>query len=135
MHGRNLTARAAHWSAEHRKIAIFGWLGAVVVSLFLSGAVGLNTIKPENQGVGESRHADQLQAAAGFFDRANENVLVQARGGETISDPAFRAAIADVAGTLRGERYVRAVKSPLTAGDEGQVSRDRRSALVGFYVV
>src|SRR4051794_505056 len=134
MQGRNLTARAAHWSAQHRKIAIFGWLGAVVASLFLSGAVGLNTIKLENQGVGESRKADQLQASAGFFDRANENVLVQARAGQTVDDPAFRAAIVDVAGTLRSERYVRAIKSPLVPGNEGQISRDRRSALVNFYI-
>src|SRR3954471_12102632 len=134
MPGRNLTARAAHWSAQHRKIAIFGWLGAVVVSLLLSGAVGLNTIKLENQGVGESRQADQLQASAGFFDRANENVLVQARDGQTADDPAFRAAIVDVAATLRAERHVRAIKSPLAAGNEGQISRDRRSALVSFYI-
>src|SRR3954467_4072080 len=116
MHGRNLTARAAHWSAEHRKIAIFGWLGAVIVSVFLSGAFGVNTIKLENQGVGESRKADQLQAQAGFFDRANENVLVQARGNQTVDDPAFRATVTDVVGTLRSERDVRAIKSPLIAG-------------------
>src|SRR3954470_10031738 len=98
MHGRNLTARAAHWSAEHRKIAVFGWLGAVVVSVFLSGAFGLNTIKLENQGVGESRRGDQIQAKAGFFDRANENVLIQARGAQSADSPAFRAAITDVVG-------------------------------------
>ena len=37
---RNLAARAAHWSAEHRKTAIFGWLAFVVVAAFLGNAVG-----------------------------------------------------------------------------------------------
>src|SRR3954467_520614 len=134
MHGRNLTARAAHWSAQHRKLAIFGWLGAVVASVVLSGAFGLNTIKLENQGVGESKRGDQTQARAGFFDRANENVLIQARGAQNADSPAFRAAIADVSGTLRAFPDVRAIKSPLAAGNEGQISRDRRSALVNFYV-
>src|SRR3954452_23989409 len=76
MHGRNLTARAAHWSAQHRKIAIFGWLGAVIVALVLSGSLGLNTLKAQDQGVGESGHAARVQAAAGLFDRANENVFI-----------------------------------------------------------
>src|SRR5204863_1804854 len=132
MPGRNLTARAAHWSAQHRKIAIFGWLGAVVASIFLAGAFGLNTIKPENQGVGQSRTADRIEAKAGFFDKANENVHIRALGSETVRSPRFRAAIDDVAGTVSRFATVRNVKSPLRVGNEGQISRDRRSALVNF---
>src|SRR3954449_5961451 len=119
MHGRNLTARAAHWSAQHRKVAIFGWLGAVVVAIALSGALGLNTIKAQDQGVRESGHAARVEAAAGFFDRANENVFIASRDGTKTDSPRFRAAVADVIGVVRGERYVRNVKSPLTAGNEG----------------
>src|SRR3954469_17267550 len=132
MPGRNLTARAAHWSAQHRKIAIFGWLGAVLASIFLAGAFGLNTIKPENQGVGESRTADRIEAKAGFFEKANENVHIRALGSETVHSPRFRAAIDDVAATVSRFATVRNVKDPLRVGDEGQISRDRRSALVNF---
>ncbi|MEA2440153.1 MAG: hypothetical protein QOH76_1577, partial [Thermoleophilaceae bacterium] len=32
MKTRNLAARAGHWSAQHRKIAIFGWIAFVVLS-------------------------------------------------------------------------------------------------------
>src|SRR3954468_18581586 len=96
MHGRNLTARAAHWSAQHRKVAIFGWLGAVVVAIALSGALGVNTLKAQDQGVRESGHAARVEAAAGFFDRANENVFVASRNGAKVGSPAFRAAVADV---------------------------------------
>src|SRR4051794_27766586 len=136
MHGRNLTARAAHWSAQHRKVAIFGWLGAVVVAIALSGALGLNTIKAQDQGVRESGHAARVEAAAGFFDRANENVFIAARNGQTnVDSPAFRAAVADVIGVVRPNRFVRNVKSPLVAGDEGQVAADRTKALVNFDIL
>ncbi len=44
MEKRNLAARAAHWSATHRKTAIFGWLGFVVVAFFVGNAVGQKKI-------------------------------------------------------------------------------------------
>ena len=37
---RNIAARAARWSAAHRKIAIFGWIAFVAVSVVLGGAEG-----------------------------------------------------------------------------------------------
>jgi len=37
-----VAARAAHWSAEHRKTAIFGWLAFVVIAVLLGNAVGKN---------------------------------------------------------------------------------------------
>src|SRR3954451_471577 len=135
MHGRNLTARAAHWSAQHRKVAIFGWLAAVVAAIALSGALGLNTLKAQDQGVRESGHAAKVEAAAGFFDRANENVFVASRNGAKVGPPAFRAAVADVIGVVRANRFVRNVKSPLAAGNEGQVAADRTKALVNFDVL
>ena len=41
---RNLAARAGHWSARHRKIAIGGWLAFVVIAFVLGGAIGTNTL-------------------------------------------------------------------------------------------
>jgi len=135
MQRRNLAARAGRWSARHRRVAILGWLGAFVAAIVLIGAVGLNTIKPQDQGVGESRRADRLQASAGFFDRATEQVLVQSRDRLTMRSPQFRAAVDDVAETVADVPAVRHVKSPLRTANEGQVSRDGRSALVGFDVL
>src|SRR5437764_2303567 len=136
MHGRNLAARAAHWSAQHRKIAIFGWLGAVIVAIAVSGGLGVNTLKAQDQGVRESGHAARVEAAAGFFDRANENVFIASRNGATnVSSPAFKAVVADVIGAVRPDHFVRNIKSPLTAGNEGQVSADRTKALVNFDVL
>src|SRR2546428_12050555 len=78
MQRRNLAARAGRWSARHRRVAILGWLGAFVVAIFLIGAVGLNTLKPQDQGVGESRRADRLQASAGLLDPPTAQVVVPA---------------------------------------------------------
>jgi anti-anti-sigma factor len=129
----NLAQRAARWSAEHRRVAIFGWLALVIASVFIGGAVGTKHIAHEDLGNGQSREADQILADAGFNDRASEEVLVQAqRPGLTANDPAFRAAIGDVAARLRRFATVTDVKSPLTPENQGQISPDRRSALVQF---
>src|SRR3954466_13995210 len=125
MHGRNLTARAALWSARHRKIAIFGWLGAFVAAIAITGSLGLNTLKAQDQNVRESVTADRTEADAGFFDRASENVYVAAPRGQNVDSRAFRATVDDVVATVGGLRFVRDVKSPLVAGNEGQISRDR----------
>jgi anti-anti-sigma factor len=133
---RNIAARAGHWSATHRKTAIFGWLAFVLVAIALGGAAGTNTIPSEDLGVGESREADQALAAHGFNDRSNENVLVQARGGAPSADaPGFRVAVADVVARLRRLDTVADVKSPYARGNEGQISEDGRSALVNFDIL
>src|SRR4051794_18166111 len=111
---RNLAERAGHWSARHRKIAVFGWLGLVLVAVALGSLVGTQNIADENQGNGESRQADQVLADAGFSDRATEQVLVQGRGGDlTFASPRFRAAVADVTTDLRGVPGIVNLKSPI----------------------
>ena len=45
MESHNLAERAGRWSARHRRIAIFGWLGLVLVSIVIGGAVGTENIK------------------------------------------------------------------------------------------
>ena len=52
---RNISARMAHWSAHHRKIAIFGWL-AFCLGAFVIGTmvIGTNTLKVADAGVRES---------------------------------------------------------------------------------
>src|SRR4051812_46150572 len=135
MHGRNLTARAAHWSARHRKIAVFGWLGVFVIGLLLTGALGLNTLKAQDQNVRESGRADRIEADAGFFDRANENVYIASRDGANVSSRAFRATVDDVVASVRGLRNVRNVKSPLRPGNEGQISGDHTKVLVNFDIL
>jgi RND superfamily putative drug exporter len=130
MASQNLAARAARWSARHRKIAIFGWLAFVAIAVVGGGAAGLNTFAWQENGPGEAGRADK--AIFDHFPRhAEETVLVQTASGTT-RDPAFRAAVTDVQRRLERTRFVQHVKSPFAAGNEGQVSRDNRSALVSF---
>jgi RND superfamily putative drug exporter len=129
----NLAQRAARWSAQHRRVAILGWLALVIVSVLIGGALGTSHIADEDLGSGESRQADRILADAGFNDRASEQVLIQPQGASlTVSDPAFRAGVDDVVVRLRRFSTITDLKSPLARGNEGQVSRDRRSALVLF---
>jgi RND superfamily putative drug exporter len=130
---RNLAARAGYWSAKHRKIAIGGWLAFVIAAFILGGAIGTNTLADEDSGNGESRVADTAISKADFPDTADEQVLVQARGGKlNLEAPATRAGIEDTVARLERAKHVSDVKSPLAPGNEGQISKDGRSALVTF---
>jgi RND superfamily putative drug exporter len=131
---RHLAARAAHWSARHRKTAIFGWLAFVVVAFVIGGAVGQKTIADEDYGNGSSRTADQAIADANFKETADEQVLVQGKGSVKIGDPAFTAAVEDTVSRLEGTKHVEKVESPLAKGNEGQLSEDGRSALITFEI-
>jgi uncharacterized membrane protein YdfJ with MMPL/SSD domain len=134
MQSQTLAARAARWSAHHRKTAILGWLAFVAIAFAIGGAVGQKTIAQEDMGNGSSKRADQAIAAAGYPENASEQVLVQGRGATRSGDPAFTAAVEDVAARLKAVAHVADVRSPLEAANRGQVSKDGRSALVTFDV-
>jgi len=132
MQRRNLTARAAMWSARHRRTAIFGWLAFVLVTVALGSMVGTKQLSDNNNGVGESGRADQILNAK-FPQTASEQVLLQS-GKLTVSDPQFQSAVKDVVGRLSGIRTVQNVRSPLSPANSGEVSHDGHSALVGFQI-
>jgi RND superfamily putative drug exporter len=95
---------------------------------------GTKNIKDEDSGNGSSRTADRQIAAADFSKRADENVLIQVKGDGKITSHAATATINDVAQRLKQTRYVTDVQSPLTKGNQGQFSKDGRSALVTFSI-
>ena len=135
MDRKNLASRAAHWSATHRKTAIWGWLVFVVVAVLVGNAVGQNEIHGADRFTGEAGRAEQTLEDAGLRPNT-ENVLIQ---GETltIADPEFRTAVEEVAARLSEAQYVENVKSPLASSPQargGSVSADRRSALVEFEI-
>jgi len=132
---RNLAARAGHWSARHRKTAIFGWLAFVVIAFVLGGAIGTNTLKDEDSGNGSSQVADKAIAKADFPDKADEQVLITARGGGLkASDPEFRAGVDDVIARIKEVPHTEEVLSPYDKGNEGQISKDESGALVTFSI-
>ena len=127
----NIAARAGRWSADNWKKAVGAWLVFCVLAVALGGVAGTKALKEADTSAGGTRKAEQILKRAGFQDRAGESVLVQAKG-KTISDPAFRAAIADVTTSVARLPEVRRVRSPLAPGNDGQLSKDEHSALVQF---
>ena len=127
---QNIAARMGRWSASHWKTAVFGWLGFVVLALFLGMQVGTKQLKTEDANVGQAKKADQI-LKKGFpqADPQTEFVVVQSAT-RTVSDPAFRATIQDVVNAVEGDRATKNFKSPLTAGHEDQISKDRRTVIV-----
>jgi uncharacterized membrane protein YdfJ with MMPL/SSD domain len=128
----NPAARMGRWSARHWKTAIFGWLAFVAIAFVVGQAVGMKTIDQKDINVGEARVADTIIREAGFqLDEQREYVLIESST-LTVSDPAFRAAIGDVVGTLSGFRQVTKLRSPADAENPGQISKDGRAALVQY---
>jgi uncharacterized membrane protein YdfJ with MMPL/SSD domain len=128
--GRNLAARMAHWSAGHRKTAIFGWLAFVVVAFLVGNSLGTKEISDLDTYSGEAREAEVALDRAGL--RPVEEIVLVQSDEFTVRDPEFRAAVEDVTGRLAQLRYVEDVKSPLNG--DGEVSADGHAALVGFEI-
>ena len=128
---RNLSARMAHWSAHHRKIAIFGWLAFCFVAFaFGTLALGVTSLDDSNAGVRESGRMDRL-LDKDFQTPAGERVIVQSRT-LTANDPRFAVVFADVLRRLKTNEAATNFTTP--AQDTGLVSDDQHSALIDFEV-
>jgi uncharacterized membrane protein YdfJ with MMPL/SSD domain len=129
----NLAARAGRWSAGRWKSALSGWLGFCVVAVALGSVAGTKMLKETDTAAGETKRAEQILDHAGFPNRAGESVLVESKL-QTLGDPGFRAAVTDVVRSVSALPQVQKVRSPLQPGNAGQVSHNRRSALVQFEI-
>jgi uncharacterized membrane protein YdfJ with MMPL/SSD domain len=127
---RNFAARAARWSAAHRKFAIFGWIAFVVASVVIGGAVGTKNLTGAESSPGESGRAE-LALEGAELTPSEEVVLVQ---GEELraGDPAFDAAVDETTEKLGALPSVTNLSSPSEGG--GQVSADGHTALVEFQI-
>jgi uncharacterized membrane protein YdfJ with MMPL/SSD domain len=124
----NLAARAAHWSATHRKAAILGWLGFVLIAVMVGQLVTQKTIFGADEFNGESGRAEHALEDAGLRPN-DEHVLVQSKN-LTTADSEFRTATQQLGARLSRTDHVVNVRTPLTGG--GAVSPDRHTALVDF---
>ena len=106
----NIAARAARWSTSHRKIAIFGWLAFVVVSIVIGGAVGQKNLTNSEAIPGEAGRAE-VAVERSHLDPNAEEVLIQSKTLKT-DDPVFVAAVDDTAARLRALPSVTALSSP-----------------------
>jgi uncharacterized membrane protein YdfJ with MMPL/SSD domain len=130
---RNIAARMGHWSATHHKKAIWGWLGFVVLAFAIGQVAGLQTLKPEDTGVGESGRMDKLLGDE-FETPAVERIMIQSQA-QTASAPAFKAVIADVVSRMDRQPNVASIDSPLTPLNANLISPDRYTALVDVKIV
>src|SRR5262249_17745768 len=124
----NIASRAGRWSAGHWKTAVSAWLAFCVAAVALGAVAGTRMLKDSDTAAGETKKAEQILKQADFGTRANESVLVESKT-QTLSDPAFRAAVADVVRTVSAQPQVQNVRSPFAPGNAGQISDDRHSPL------
>jgi RND superfamily putative drug exporter len=128
----NLTAKLGRWSAAHPWRSIGVWLLLVITAVMAGRAIGTTKLGPSDVGSGSSGRADATVYRA-FPQQAAEQVLVESPT-MTAAQPAFRLAVDDVVKRVAATRWVADVRSPYSAGDAGQISRDGHSALVQFDV-
>ncbi|MDX3451093.1 MMPL family transporter [Streptomyces sp. ME02-8801-2C] len=127
---RGIAARAGGWSARHRWAAVGIWVLFVVLAMGLGSAAGSVEVKESDQLGGETHTAAKIIEDAGIDEPASETVLIQTKdSGVKATDPAFRAAVADVMKAVDGTGKVTDVQSPY---DTDTLSKDGRSALVQF---
>src|SRR3954468_20601476 len=134
MEKRNLAARAAAWSAAHRKLAIWGWLGAVLllVAAIMGGKlIEQNQISAVDNFNGESQQAERALTDAGL--RPTEEVALLQSRQVSANDPSFRALVAETAAKLRATEHVQNVATPFD-GNGGAISNDGHSVLVDFEI-
>jgi uncharacterized membrane protein YdfJ with MMPL/SSD domain len=128
----NLAARMGRWSAQHRKIAIFGWLAFVIAAFAIGSVVGTKELTNAELGVGESGRMMKLLDKE-FPEPAGERVIVQSPT-LTARNNDFKAVVADVVKRLKTQEDVVNIRSPLDEANFNLVSRDRHSALIDFQI-
>jgi uncharacterized membrane protein YdfJ with MMPL/SSD domain len=133
MTGANLTLRSARWSAAHRWRVVVGWLAFVLVAFALGQVAGVVQMTSADGAIGESGSADRTLAREFPNERAGEQVLIQSGSGP-LRRGELAAAVDDLVARLDRAPYVASIRSPLARGNEGLISRDRRSALVTFVI-
>ena len=133
MRPSNLASRAGRWSAQHRRIAILGWIAFVIAATVGGGMIGTNSLSDSEMGNGSSKAADLAVDKAGFRESSGEQVLLQARSRDG-SRAALQAAAAQLVQRLDDLPHVEQVVSPFDADATGQVSEDGRSALLSFEI-
>jgi len=126
---RNFALRMAHWSSQHRKIAIFGWLAFCLVAFAIGTMlIGVTSLDASNAGVRESGRMDRLLDKE-FKSPAGERVIVQSKTLDA-RDQSFEAVVTDVIRRLKTHQTVTNFTTPFE--DSGLVSEDGHSVLIDF---
>ena len=130
----NITGKLGRWSAEHRKLAICGWLALVFVLLGVlsSGTIAVERLTSAEEVAGEAGDAEQALHDSGL--QPNEELVLIESKTLSADDPAFQSVIDEAAGALTKTKHVTNVRSPLD-GSGGSISEDGHAAFVEFEVI
>ena len=82
----------------------------------IGNVVGTKQLDQAKSGSGESGHVDAVIADE-FKQKIGDTILIQSRT-KTVDDPAFHAAVNDVAYTAANLKTVKLVHSPFERGNE-----------------
>ena len=125
----NLAARAARWSAQHRKAAILGWFGFVIVAVLAGTMVTQNKISDVDRFNGEAHRAEQALDRSGLRPTRRPSSFRAAISRSTIPSSGRRSRTRGPAlqASIRGERRV-------AARGGGARYPDRHAALVNFEI-
>lgn len=133
--GAPVTERIAAWAIRHRALTLVGWSALVLIAL-LSGTL-LNGENQRSTDPGESGRAQTALRAQNNFDPLRETVLVQAKNPDSppfAANDELRRATDDLVTTLTRSGAAADIRSPLTPGSSGQLSKDGASGLVSFLI-
>ncbi len=121
--GENLAARMGRWSAQHRKKAIWGWLGVRVPRVRDRRRGRDRDAGRRPGGVGESGRADRTIDDA--FPKRRPRWCSSRAAPRRRTTPRFRAVVADVQRRLSQVPYTKSFESPYAPGNGGQISGRR----------
>jgi uncharacterized membrane protein YdfJ with MMPL/SSD domain len=116
----SFAARLGGWSVRHRKTAIVGWLLFVIAASMIGAMAGQITMKPEQNGAGDSLRAEKILADAGIQHPAGEMVIVHSQ-----TPDGWRDAAGAVAAGVRATGRIDHLQPALAA-------KDGRDGLVRF---
>ena len=111
---QGIAAVIGGWSVRHRAVAIIGWLVFVAIAMTLGRLAGQQQMTEDQYATGDSARVIQILDDAGLRTPAQELVLVTSEG--PVTDPAPRAAVADLIGALQDKPAVTDVQDPYAAG-------------------
>ena len=86
MPGPDLAEHIGHWSARHKKTAMFGWLAFVVVAITLGSLIPRAELTRAESEIGPPAQAQRILDAHGWKEPVSEMVLVSVEAPRPVED-------------------------------------------------
>ena len=117
----------ADWCFRRRRLVVVAWLGALIASFLLAGAIGGDFRQDYLQPGSESQAAAKTLEKS-FPERSGDTVQVVLHSDAGVTSPQVRARAEEIFGVVAGNDHVVGIASPFAAGGAAQVSEDGTTA-------